>query len=256
MYMRVGRKCALSMALSTAILVAASAASANAAQAGYGPPLPPPGNPLPGGFTCIVTSQLVPDFETKVIGPLRIGDLILTMRIHPYTFTGPVQITVTEPYSPHGSCDGGAAGNFGFRHYKVIGGIGISAGLANEPSYGHLRKSIGLKVNEIRIHNLQSLELAQVTGQHATEVSRRRSRGPFKLALKLATSEWIVLVRHHRARHGGVTARGAAGPAQLSGSRALMAALLPAGLALPGLGVLEPAGIATTMSTAAAAAAR
>lgn len=256
MYLRVVRTCALSVSLTTAILVAASAAGAGVAQAGYGPPLPPPGNPGPGGFTCIVTSQLVPDFETKVIGPLRVGDLILTMRIHPYTFNGPVQITVTKPYSPHGACDGGPVGSLGFRGYKVIGGIGISAGLANAPAYGHLRKSIGLSINEIGLHDVQSLKLAEVTGRHATAVASRRTRGRFTLALTLTTSEWIVLVRHHRARRGRAAARGPANPAQLTAGQALVAALRPAGDPLPGLGVLVPAGPATTLSMAAAAASR
>ena len=74
-------------ALAMAVVMAASLGSSGIALAAYGPP-PPPGPPGTGGYECILTSQQVPDFAGKTIGPIRDGELLVTLRIRPYTFTG------------------------------------------------------------------------------------------------------------------------------------------------------------------------
>jgi hypothetical protein len=215
--------------------VAFLAVSSSTALAAYGPPPPPPGQPVPGGYNCVITSRLDPAFEKVIIGPLRVGDLIVLLQIPAYTFPGPVQVTITEPFSANGACQGGATGNFGFKGYHLLGGVGILIGLRNA-AYGTFPHPVRLRINEIELHNLQALELASVSGNHARGIGNRRTHGPFTIRIR-HSAEFIMLdkLRHP---HAAAVARHSRPSTQFPVSELLTASLLPATAPVPGLGVL------------------
>jgi hypothetical protein len=202
----------------------------------YGSPPSPPGPPGPGGINCVVTSRLAPSYENVTIGPIRIGELLVTLRIPAYTFRSPVQVTITEPFSSGAACQGGPTGNFGFRGYHVLGGIGILIGLGYT-GYGTFPHPVRLRIDEVRLHDLRSLELASVTVGRATAVSSRRTRGPFVLSIR-RSAEFVVLdrlkppSRHRPARHHR------RGPSDAQNAARLDAMLRP-GMPAAGLGVLR-----------------
>ena len=211
----------------------------------YGPPFPPPGPPTTGGFECILTSQIVPDFAGKTIGPLRDGDLLVSVHIRAYTFNGPVQVTLTEPYSPGGGCDGGPRiPSRGLGGFKPIGGIGVLIGLTNEP-YSHFPRPVTLHVRDV---DLTRTELGEVEPLNGNRVGHGgpTTHGTVTLALR-SSSDWVYLVKHLKRTHARTTAR--TRPAH---SRAevltLTGALLPPGASQPGLGVLLPTNSGSTLS--------
>ena len=108
------------LAIGCATLLAADPA---AAQASYGPNLPAGPAPVPGA-SCVVTSQTVGP-AGKVIGPLHLSGLAGVLRIRRGTFTGPVQLTVTQSAAQGHGCQAGRGTWPAMRGYRVVGGIGI-----------------------------------------------------------------------------------------------------------------------------------
>jgi hypothetical protein len=105
-------------------VIAMLAAGSGTADASYGPPVPPVA-PVPGGYLCVVTSQTVGP-HGRLIAPLRLPGMTAGLSITRGTFHAPVQVTITEPYGPDGSCEGRpelrGAGHAG---YWAVTGIGI-----------------------------------------------------------------------------------------------------------------------------------
>ena len=220
------------------------AATSGVAFAAYGPPPPGgPGQPGPGGYNCVVTSRFDPAFRTLIVGPVRAGDLTVMLRIPAYTFTGPVQVTITEPFSDSGACGGGPSGNFGLKGFHVVGGLGILIGLSNAP-YGTFPHSVTMRIDETGLHNLQTLDLTEISHNHATILGQRHTEGPFTLRLR-HSGEFVVL---DKLRHVHVADRSRSGrtyDGSWPSADLLTTALLPAGSAAPGLGVLAPGSEAT-----------
>jgi hypothetical protein len=207
--------------------------SAGPALAGYGPPGPPGGGPGPGGFNCVVTSRTVrPDGAT--IGPLQIGVLRVTVHIPPDTFPWPVQVTVTEPFSIFGLCQGGREPHI--HGFHVIGGAGIFVERFGSPieKFPH---PISLSMQDVGRTDFSNLDVVNAADRVIIKLSGTHTRNPWKVSADSSTS-WIVLAddqlpppwlgRHDSpARHD-----------QRAAGTGLTAALLPAGLQAPGLGVL------------------
>jgi hypothetical protein len=208
--------------------------SAGPALAGYGPPGPPGGGPGPGGFNCVVTSRIVrPDGAT--IGPLQIGVLRVTVHIPPDTFPWPVQVTVTEPFSIFGLCQGGPEPHI--RGFHVIGGAGILVERFGSP-IAKFPHPIYLSMQDVGRTDFSNLDVVTPAGRVIIKLSGTHTRNPWKVSADTSRS-WIVLAddqlpppwwlgRHDSSSHRD---QGAA-------RTGLTAALLPAGLQAPGLGVL------------------
>jgi hypothetical protein len=220
---------AYSAALGAILLASPGAALA------YGPP-PPPGPPNPGGYNCVVISRQADPFATTIIGPLRVGELLVEVRVPAGTFDSPVRVTITDPYSPAGLCQThprffGTA----FRGYRLIGGVGILVGLP-AVAFGQYPKAVKVSLEPyINVHDFQSEDIASARGGLIEQVSGARSHRPITLSAD-DSPEYFVLVRGLRARHPHAVAhqlRAAALPA----SQLAAAALLPAGSPLPGIGV-------------------
>jgi hypothetical protein len=125
-------------------------ANSGVALAAYGPPPPPPGS-VPGGFSCVVTSQTVGP-AGKLIGPVRLGGLEATTDIPPGTFPVQVQITITEPYGESGGCqDGQGIGDGGFRGDTAIGGVGILVQHGGSAFTGTLRHPVVVRASSSSI---------------------------------------------------------------------------------------------------------
>lgn len=217
----------------SAVAALSLAIPANAALTWYGPP-PPPNQSTPGGFNCILTSATVrPGGGT--IGPLGDGALKITITIPPSTFPIPVQVTITEPYSGSGACQGVPVANLaGFR---IVGGIGVEVTQANG-LHGQFPHRVRLQIGALDAAGFRFEEVGAVgaNGQ-VTAGTGRRHEGP--ITLGLSTSEVLavfVKTRTHGSQ-GNTTSGRRHGHAILASER-LTAALLPAGSWLPGLGVV------------------
>jgi len=220
------------------------------AQAAYGPP-PPPGPPGTGGYECILTSQDVPDFAPRTIGPVRDGDLLVTLHIRAYSFDGPVQVTLTEPYSAGGGCNGAPRISGRDLHgFKPIGGIGVLIGLTNEP-YGRFLRPVRLTIADPRLSRAEIGEIAPLYGNRLGARDIRAHGDSVTLYIE-SSSDWAFLVKRLRGRAHRLERTTAQrlrrfrqGPAALT----VTAALLPRGSALPGNGVLVAAGNGYPLST-------
>ena len=119
----------------------------------------PPGGPAPGGSNCVITSRTVDPYATFTIGPLRVGALRVTVRIRAYTFPDPVQVTITEPFSAAGTCQGGPEPHI--RGFHVIGGVGILVDLASAP-FGRFPKPVPVTIKVIEKVTAAPIAGAQV----------------------------------------------------------------------------------------------
>lgn len=215
------------------VAVTAISFSAGPALAGYGPPGPPGGGPGPGGYNCVVTSRPVGP-QGATIGPLQVGVLRVTVHVPPDTFPVPVQVTITEPFSEFGPCQGDPEPHV--RGFHVIGGAGILADRRGSP-FGKFSHPISVFMQDVGRTRFSNIDVLSRTGRTIIRLSGAHTRYPWKVSTDTSTS-WTVLAddqlpppwfyghgtskRHHR----GIPATG------------LTAALLPAGLHAPGLGVL------------------
>lgn len=226
----------MTLRLAAASLSAAAAfclaAPANAAGTNYGPPPPPPNQPPPGGFNCILTSLTVGP-QGALIGPLSDGALRITITIRRHTFPVPVQVTITEPYSRSGACQGVPIASLaGFR---VMGGVGIEVTAANE-LYGQFPRPLRLRITAFDAAGPEEVGVVGASGG-LTVISWRRHAGP--ITVRVSTSEVLAVFagsRRHR-HHGNTTSRMRRDSAT-GETEQLTAALLPTGSWPPGLGVL------------------
>ena len=238
-------------ALAMAVVMAASLGSSGIALAAYGPPQPP-GPPGTGGYECVLTSQQVPDFAGKTIGPIRDGALLVTVHIPAYTFNGPVQVTLTEPYSAGGGCNGGPGiSSRGLGGFTPVGAVGILIGLANSP-YGRFHKSVTVTIADTELNAFEIGEVAPLNGNHVGP-GGRRVHGPVTLSVS-SSSDWVFLVKHLTRIHSRTTSRKSRISRQVSASVAITSALLPRGAVVPGKGVLVPADHGRTLTVRGSAA--
>jgi hypothetical protein len=247
------RKKALCVAATSfsAVFAISFAAPANATLANYGPP-PPPHQPPPGGFNCILTSQTIHPWGGRV-GPLADGALRITLIIPPYTFPIPVQVTITEPYSRSGPCQGVPVTTI--RHFHLVGGVGIEVSLGNQ-LYGVFPHRMRLRIGRVDESGFEFEEVGVVSGSgHVTGIAGRSDEGPITIGVR--TSEVLAVFVETRTRfhHGGTTSRQRhhrhAGA--ILAEELMTAALLPAGSWLPGLGVLAAADSGVPLSARQAA---
>jgi hypothetical protein len=222
------------------------AVNSGVALAAYGPP-PPPSTPVPGGFSCVVTSQTV-GAAGATIGILRLGGITAVIRIHRHTFAGHVQVTITEPYRDRGGCRGGQGiGNGGFRGYRSLGGVGILVQWHGSAVRRNFAKPLVLGITSASIrpssrvvvwNGRRFVEAAAVIGRRSATV-----RG--------MTSSDIAVLTRVRVTPRAVTAAAAARP--LAGVTGFLAAagLTAPGAPSPGLGVLIPARLRTSGSSRA-----
>jgi hypothetical protein len=221
-------------------------AGSGLAMAAYGPP-GPPGPPGTGGYECILTSQIVPDFAGRTIGPIRDGELLVTLHIRPYTFPGPVQVTLTEPYSAGGGCDGGPSiSTSGLGGFRPIGGVGVLIGLTNEP-FGRFPKPVSLTIKDTDLNRFEIGEVAPLDGNHVGS-GGLRTHGPVTLSVR-SSSDWVFLIKHLTRIHSRTASRNSRVSRQVPATVAITAALLPRGSVLPGNGVVQYAGNGHALTT-------
>jgi hypothetical protein len=216
-------------------------AASGSALAGYGPPCPPSSSPVPGGYYCIVTSQTVGP-AGKIIGPLRIDKLRVTLRVRKDTFMIPVQITITEPYGNYAECQGRGIGDAGFPGYRFVGGVGILVQLNGCTYQGTFPKPLTLRIRSRSISR-SSIVVAwngTVFAKVRHAVVRKRSA---KVRIIHASSHLAVLTPISRSRTVALRRESyAATQAPRLLDEELAAVLfMRAGSPVPGLGVLEPA---------------
>jgi len=101
--------------LAGSALFLGGAGGARAATA-YGPP-PPPVPPVPGGFVAVVTSVTIGP-HGGTIRPVRVGVLLVSLRVPSGAVPIPVQITLTAP-------DVEGIGDAGFPGFDTLGGVGV-----------------------------------------------------------------------------------------------------------------------------------
>jgi hypothetical protein len=235
--------------LACAAMVSAAMLAANSgiALAGYGPPPLPPA-PVPGGFSCVVTSRTVGP-AGKVIGPLRLHGLVASLRVRG-AFRVPVQITITEPYAQSGACQGGPGiGNAGFGGYRPVGGGGVLVQLNGVAYRGIFARPLVLRLSSRSITR-SSLVVAWNGMRFVTVPHAVVRRGLARVRVR-ASSDFAVLthVRHRRGpdarqalRRSPATAVGTSGssPDLSAAIFRLPSGLPPAGrgVALPGRGVV------------------
>lgn len=228
-----------SMAIVGVVMLALNSGIALAA---YGPPAPAPA-PVPGGFSCVVTSQTVSP-AGKLIGPLRLQGLVATIRVRKGNFGGSTQITITEPFTRSGACQGGpGVGNAGFGGYRALGGVGILVQVSGSAWPGTFRRPISLHLASRSIRRSSRVVVWNgmrfARAPHAV-VRRRSAWVPVA-----ANSDVAVLTRIRSSRRSDSTraVRLASAVGTRGASRELLAALFlrPAGWPLPGLGVMAPA---------------
>ena len=217
--------------------VALLVANSGVAQADYGPP-PPPGT-VPGGFSCVVTSQTVGP-AGRLIGPLRLGGLEARIVILPRTFPVLVQLTITEPFGTSGPCRGGEGiGNAGFPGFTAVGGVGVLVqrnGSAYTPAFGS-PISIGLSSSQIGPSSM-------VVVWNGTKFVRvRASVGPGSATIPVSASgDYAVLTpgpaRPLARRASGTGGRPALRSLRTAGEFFAAALLWPASGPPPGAGVL------------------
>ena len=229
--------CAIVAIGTVALIFAAS----GIALAGYGPPCPPSPSPVPGGYYCIVTSQTVGP-AGKIIGPLRIDKLRVTLRVRKDTFMIPVQITITEPYGNYAECQGRGIGDAGFPGFRFVGGVGILVQRNGCTYQGTFPKPLTLRMRSRSISR-SSIVVAwngTVFAKVRHAVVRKRS---VRVRIIHANSHFAVLtpISHGRTvalrRESDATTRALG----LLDERLAAVLFMPAGSTVPGLGVLEPA---------------
>jgi hypothetical protein len=213
----------------------------------YGPPVPPPGPPGVGAFGCVLTSQQIAAGAAATLGPLADGELVVTLHVGAFTFRHPVEVTITEPYSPSGSCasDPASAG----RGFQIAGGVGVVVGNANDLFWSFPRP-VWLTINDPDLAEFQFGEVVPLDSGHASG-GGVRTHGPVTLAVD-NSSDWLYLVRNVRPYHGrGFDADAmyrARDSGRISAAVAVTAALLPDGRTPPGTGVVLTPGAGQTLT--------
>jgi hypothetical protein len=232
MTLTTGRNTAQRITAVGAILAAVLIGTSATALA-YGPPPPPPPGP-PGGYECIVTSETISP-SGGIVGPLQVGTILVTLTIPPGAFSEPAQVTITEPYSLSGGCNGGFMP--AFRHLRVVGGVGVLAEIGNSP-VRYFPTPLFIRIQETKIIGFSTLEVVPLGGNGGVVVIGKHSHNPVTLKVRRPT-DYVVLVNGRLPGCGCHTTTGRRfGHYSLAGGDVLTAALQPAGQRLPGLGVL------------------
>ena len=209
-----------------------------AAVASYGPNLPAGPTPVPGA-SCVVTSQTVGP-AGKVIGPLDLSGLTGMLRIRRGTFTGPVQLTVTQPAARGHGCQAGRGTWPAMRGYRVVGGVGIlvqRGGASYRSRYG---RPLMLRLSS-RTIRASSLVVRWRRGHMSVVRAAVTGRGSARIPVPGNASYAVLTPSRQLARLLASTTAGrpAARAALLSRTAWLTggALLRPAGAPQPGAGV-------------------
>jgi hypothetical protein len=125
-------------------------ANSGIALAAYGPASFSAGT-VPGGFSCVVTSQTVGP-AGKLIGPIRVGGLEARVAIRRGTFPVQVQVTINEPDGAGSGCSGGLGiGDGGFRGFRAVGGVGILIQHNGSAYIGTLSAPISVRLSSAQV---------------------------------------------------------------------------------------------------------
>ncbi|HEU5418193.1 MAG TPA: hypothetical protein VFV41_10935 [Streptosporangiaceae bacterium] len=220
------------------------AAGSGVALADYGPP--PPVVVLPGGFSCVVTSQMVGPAGKTI--SFRLGRVAAGLAIPRGAVTARTQVTITQP-SGSGSCSSGpGVGTAGYPGFHALVGVGIQV-----QQRGRTLSSPFARPATLRLSGPAQIHAGdRFVGWHKTHFSRAHGSyaGHALTALVRGSTDAALLVRD-AARPGRAAARRAGvstAPASLQGEF-LAAALLQRG-AQPGLGVLTTAQLRATSARA------
>jgi hypothetical protein len=216
----------------------------------YGPPVPPPGPPGVGGFGCVLTSEQVPAFAGATLGPLADGELVVTLHVPAFTFRRPVQVTITEPYSPGGLCDGDPLTGADPGGFQPVGGAGVLITEADVPLW-HFPRPVWLTIDDPGLTGFQFGEVVPLDGDHTSAGGPRR-HGAVTIGVD-NSSDWLYLVSNPRPfrRHGGdaADAAGAHRVTWLGADVTVTALLLPGGRTPPGAGVLALTAVTASAMT-------
>jgi hypothetical protein len=238
--------------------VALLVANSGIALAAYGPSASPQGT-VPGGFSCVVTSQTAGP-AAKHIGPLRLGGLEATIEIRPGTFSGRVQLTMTAPGGENGGCQGGqGVGDGGFRGYRPVGGVGILLQRHGSAYTGKFRRPIVVRMSS---PSIGASSLVVVWNGSRFVLAAADHRGGSATTRVFGSGDYAVLTRapaRHLARHlarrrlgrGGAPALQDTGTAGTAGDFFVAALLGSAAGPPPGAGVLLTTRLAAADSSRA-----
>jgi hypothetical protein len=167
-----------------------TAVSAAGAAYAYGPPLTPTAQP--GSYYCVVTSLTV-GRAGQTIGPVRLSGLAAWLSIRPGTFSGPVQITITEPYNPSQDCPEQLLGDAGFPGARALGGLGILVDRGGSAYQGAFAKPLALRLTSRSI--TRSSPVVVWDGKRFATVRHSVVRGGQARVLVAGNSEFAVLNR-------------------------------------------------------------
>jgi hypothetical protein len=201
----------------------------------YGPP-PPSVPPGVGAFGCVLTSRDVSSFGST-IGPLADGALVVTLHIGALRLRHPVDVTITEPYSPSGSCasDPASAG----RGFHIVGGVGVVMGNASD-LFLRFPGTVWLTITYPGQTRFERGEVVPL-GDGGGDAGGIRTHGTVTIAVD-NPSDWLYLVRNLRPDQGRGSGADAMhrerDPRLISAAVTVTSALLPHGMAAPGTGVV------------------
>jgi hypothetical protein len=168
----------------------------------------------------------------------------VTVQVPQDTFPVRVQVTITEPFSEFEPCQGDPEPHI--RGFHLIGGVGILVDRWGAP-FGRFSHPISVSMRDVGRTDFSNIDVVSRTGRIIIRLSGAHTRYPWKVSTYTSTS-WTVLGDDQLpppwfGRHG-TSKRHSRGFL----TTGLTAALLPAGLRAPGLGVLTApdAGLART----------
>ncbi len=247
------RKISQRIATFVGVLLVPLVASSGVALAAYGPP-GPPGPPGTGGYGCVLTSQQVAASTATTIGPIKDGNLLITVHIPAGTFSRPVQVTLTEPFSRGGSgaCSGGTITGRRGRGRALAGAIGVLIEAGNQ-IYRFFPRGVTLTITDPSLTGNEIGEVAPLFDDYVGPVEFIAHGDSVTIRLD-SSSEWAFLVRQSGRLRPFTTRRNSRTTGTDATALTVTAALLPRGSALPGNGVLVAAGNGHTLSTRGSAA--
>lgn len=217
----VGRKLTGTAVIAVSLLLGL-AGLAVPAGAAYGPPPVTPPEPVPGGFTEVVTSQTVGDAGDDMTH-LDLDGLDGSLDILPGTFRSNVQVTITEPFlrdsisatafapatvtsapALHGACGSGTGiGDAGFRGYCAVGGAGIIVQINGVDDTHRFRKAMILTFDwKPRIHDI----VVRWNGRHFVIVKKAVDQPRDARVNVWRDSDYLVLRRMPGQHHGVLSA--------------------------------------------------
>lgn len=137
---RLGAQRTRSALLSLVFTLAVSLGLAPAAMAAYGPEALQPSE-APGGYTQVVTAKTIGDTGSTLAG--SVGSAKVSVKVPAGTFPTPIQLRMLKPHL--GSLRS-AVKKSGFKHAKVLDGVGLAASFPSGQGVATLPKPITVTI--------------------------------------------------------------------------------------------------------------